>query len=851
MKHAKPPQLPSLAVREADTADAPLPQLLLVGNDVIADMLRPLIEGMSLHWCHTADLDRARQLLNADSFDLVLLDSDLPSWDVVYEQLRALWPCGALPLLWLNGHPADLAEITRQTLDLGGLDLYAADEVLLAQLDMAVYGARLLRVQARSKPVDTLRQRLGHVLENTSNEIYVFDAHSCRYLQWNDSALENLGYDAEDVVGLTPLDIVAGLSSESMEELLAPLRDGSSDHLRFNSRYIRRDGTSYPVEVTLHLSRDDERPVFVAICKDLSEREAAEAAVEALDLSERRYRTVFENTGTAVAVIDADGVFELVNRPFEKMMRSAAEDLIEQRSFHEFVAPAARDATRDFIQAARSEDADLQIGERHEFRFVDTRGRYGWGYLTAAPLPGSTSSVVSIVDISELKRTQASLQHLASHDVLTGLPNRMLFRDRLRRAMREAARQSQIAAVLMIDLDRFKNINDTLGHHWGDELLRIVADRIAACVRSTDTLSRLGGDEFGIVLQSLVHQRDAGRVAEKILLALRAPVELRGHRLFISASIGIAVHPHDGDTVDELQIDADVAMYQAKSTGKNGYRYYSKEMNSNARDQLDLENALRNAMDRGEFALVYQPQIDLPSGELCGVEALMRWRHPQRGFVPPDAFVPLLEETGLIVPVGEWVLEQACHQCRRWHAAGHLGLRVSVNLSARQVAAGLLPETVARVLDRSGLPPEFLELELTESLLMQDVKNTQKVLNELSAMGVRLSIDDFGTGYSSLAYLKRLPVHALKIDRSFVMDMVNDRDDLVIVQSTVDLGHNLGLQVVAEGVENEEVLQRLRELGCDFAQGYHLSRPLPAVALEQWMNGHSADLADQYSEGRA
>lgn len=706
--------------------------------------------------------------------------------------------------------------------------------MVVRQPDGEGFGVRLFGVIQEvtgQRTVEMLSQRLGKVLDNALNEIYVFDAHTLRFVQLNARALRNLGYSLADIEQLRPMDLCPDLDLAEFEALVTPLRDGSCDQVALETRHRRRDGSEYPVEVHLQLSHDEQAPVFVGIGMDITERQAAR---DALNLSEQRYRTVFQSTGTAVAVLNADGWFELVNDELERMVRLPADELVGKRRFAEFIDPKAREATLEYIER-RLDEAALEAAGRHEFRYANARGHAGWGLLTVAPLPGSDSLVISIVDISELKRTQASLQHLASHDVLTGLPNRMLFRDRLRRAMRDSNRSPCLATVMLIDLDRFKNINDTLGHHWGDELLRAVADRITACVRETDTVARLGGDEFGIVLHSVVHQRDAGRVAGKILQALRAPVELQGHRLFVTASIGIAIYPNDGDTVDELLVEADVAMYQAKDTGKNNYQYYSRELNRNAQDQLDLESSLRYAMERKEFSLVYQPQIDLRNGKLCGVEALLRWQHGGRGMVPPDRFVPLLEETGLIVSVGEWVLKQACQQCRRWLDEGFADMSVSVNLSARQVAAGLLPDTVARALQEANLPAECLELELTESLLMQDVENTRKVLDEISRMGVRLSIDDFGTGYSSLAYLKRLPVQSLKIDRSFVMDMINDRDDLVIVQSTVDLGHNLGLEVVAEGVENQESLDQLQQLGCDYAQGYHLSRPLPVAELTDWL----------------
>ena len=676
--------------------------------------------------------------------------------------------------------------------------------------------------------VAILSQRLRHLLDSSLDEIVVYCADSLRALQLNARALRNLGYREEDGERLRCLDLYPDLCAEDIAALLASLREGGRDEVVLETRQRRADGSCYPVEVHLQLLREPGRSVILATAVDTSERSAA---AEALELSEQRYRTMFDNSGAALALVGSDGELELVNEAFASMLRELPAALTRGRRFVDCVAAQDRAAVEERFLRCRErfvEGVDRPPDARLEFRFRDARGKLGWGYLGVTAQPGSTSLVASVIDISQLKRTQASLHYLANHDALTGLPNRALFRERLRGALDRSCRErGGFTAMLLIDLDRFKTINDTLDHHWGDELLRVLAGRVAACVRDGDAPARLGGDEFGVILDGLRERSAAGRVAEKILAALGAPVDLRGHRLYMTASIGIALCPDDADTVDELMVAADVAMYQAKEGGKNAYSFYASSMNRNSRERLELESGLRNALERDEFKLVYQPQVDLRAAGVCAVEALLRWQSPSHGAVPPDQFVPLLEETGLIIPVGKWVLEQACRQSIAWTEQGLPPLRVAVNLSARQVVAGGLPETVIDVLRVSGLNPRLLELEITESLLMQDVDHTRKVLEEISALGVSLSIDDFGTGYSSLAYLKRLPVHALKIDRSFVMDMNADRDDATIVRSTVDLGHNLGLEVVAEGLEDQATLQILREMGCDYAQGYYVARPLP------------------------
>jgi diguanylate cyclase (GGDEF)-like protein len=380
---------------------------------------------------------------------------------------------------------------------------------------------------------------------------------------------------------------------------------------------------------------------------------------------------------------------------------------------------------------------------------------------------------------------------------------------------------------MFLDLDRFKAVNDTLGHAFGDQLLKTVAERLRGSVRETDTISRMGGDEFGVILEGINAGQDAAVVAQKIIDALSQPFDLNGHEVFVSCSIGIAVTPSSPG--DVLVRDADAAMYRAKQQGRNNYQFYTPEMNAQAFRRLTLETNMRAALEREEFVLSYQPQVDLATGRICGVEALLRWRDPNSGLVHPDEFIHVLEDSGLIIPVGEWVLRTACAQGKAWEDAGLTPVRVSVNLSGRQFNQDDLAGSLARILDETGLDPNYLELELTESLLMEDIAVSSAMLDELRVlMGLRLSVDDFGTGYSSLSYLKRFPLDTLKIDRSFVRDIATDRDDAAIVASIIGLAHNLQLKVIAEGVETEEQLAYLREKGCDIVQGFYFSEPLPA-----------------------
>ncbi|GGX77996.1 EAL domain-containing protein [Massilia dura] len=440
-------------------------------------------------------------------------------------------------------------------------------------------------------------------------------------------------------------------------------------------------------------------------------------------------------------------------------------------------------------------------------------------------------------EITERKQTEQRIRHIAHHDALTGLPNRMLLQDRLAQAVARANRGGRQMWVLLIDLDRFKFVNDSLGHKAGDQLLRTIAGRLQAAVRDADTVARLSGDEFVAILSEHADEALAPHAVQRIMTALAQPIMLEGKEFCVTCSIGVAVHAADGAPAEHLIEHADIAMYAAKKLGRNRWQFYESTMNDAALERLRIEGALRKALERGEFVLHYQPQLDLASGRIVGMEALLRWQHPELGTVPPQRFIGLAEETGLIVPIGAWVLHTACAQARAWHDIAEPGgfgpLRVAVNLSARQFAQPDLVESIAQVLADTGLPPACLDIELTESLFVDDVAQAVDTLHRLKALGVALSIDDFGTGYSSFSYLRTFPIDVLKIDRSFMADIASDADEAAIVISIIALAHNLKLRVIAEGVESAAQLEFLRAHGCDEMQGYHFSRPVPAEEFER------------------
>jgi diguanylate cyclase (GGDEF)-like protein len=435
----------------------------------------------------------------------------------------------------------------------------------------------------------------------------------------------------------------------------------------------------------------------------------------------------------------------------------------------------------------------------------------------------------SLADLSEMNRLN---EHQALHDSLTALPNRTLFLDRVAQAVRSAHRDKHRLALLLIDLDRFKDINDTLGHHHGDLLLQLIGQRLAEALRESDTIARLGGDEFGVLVPHLTDQAAASQVADRIRQALVGPFEVEELKLDVEASIGIAMYPDHGRDAEALIQRADLAMYAAKA-GHQGIEVYAARYDRRSRSRLSLLGELRRAIDEGQLVLHYQPKIELESGQVIGVEALLRWMHPTRQLIPPDEFIPFAEHTGIIRSLTLFVLDAALRQTHEWREAGQ-ELAMAVNLSARNVVDPQLPKDVAKLLEKWDVPPDQLELEITESALMGEPLRAKWVLSELSAMGVAVSLDDFGTGYSSLASLKRLPVNEIKIDRSFVMNMAAAESDAVIVKSTIDLAHNLGLRVVAEGVETKETWDMLARLHCDVAQGYYLSRPVPAAEIPSW-----------------
>ncbi len=575
---------------------------------------------------------------------------------------------------------------------------------------------------------------------------------------------------------------------------------------------------------------------LIALAIEQGERCRAEAALRE---SEVRFRNLTDSLAVMVWVADPQGRCTWFNRTWLDFSGRAHDRELSHAWIRE-VHP------EDVEGCLRSYEKAFQARTRFsiEYRRKRRDGAYRWLLDSGGPRfhpDGELAGFIgSCLDITERKRAEeearsrdVQIHQLAYHDALTGLPNRVLLLDRLGQALAQAERDGAQIAVLYIDLDRFKTINDTLGHPAGDELLRQVASRLRTVVREGDTVARLGGDEFVILLLHVLTARDAAQVAIKALGAMSVPFSVIGHELHATTSIGLGMFPKDGTDAETLLKHADTALYQAKDRGRQQYQFFDARMNAQAHERLLLENHLRRALLRGELSLHYQPQIDLRSDAVVGVEALLRWQHPERGMVPPDEFIPIAEETGLIAEIGEWVLRTACNQASTWQAAGLPPVRMAVNLSVRQLLRQFdLPGLVGAVLRDSGLAAPSLDLEITESTLLADPGHAIEVLRELHGMGLQITVDDFGTGYSSLSYLKRLPLDRIKIDQSFVRD-IPDADDVVIVQTILAMAKQLKIGVVAEGVETLAQCQFLREQRCEEAQGYLFSHPLRAEACAE------------------
>jgi len=700
---------------------------------------------------------------------------------------------------------------------------FSTADVELLLLMVQWIGSEMQRRQA------TENMRLyANIFDSTTEGIVILNRQG-QITTLNPAFTKLTGFSRAEMQQMPPTELIAAPDAEPglLRDILSSL--ASTGHWQGELLVHTKQGQPSPQWVTVSALQDQQGVLeqYVVVFTDLSELKQAERRLEE---SEQSYRSLFAHNPDAVLSINHTGHYYHVNPEAEKQTGYKAEEMYE-KTFHELIMPEERPHCNEHFAICLSGQPT-----KFETKILHRAGHLVDIHVTAVPIivHERVIGVHAITrDITDRKRTEALINHMAYHDPLTELPNRRLFTDRLEAALERVQRGEEKLAVIFLDMDRFKVINDSLGHSFGNELLKAIAVRLTACVSPEQTVARMGGDEFTVLMPCIRCECDVEPVAKRMLAELEKPFVLDGREFYITGSMGIALAPEHGLNADELMKQADHAMYYAKEQGKNTYQFYQAAMQAKASKRLTLENELHKALMRGEISIYYQPQVAIDSQQVIGFEALLRWQHPVLGRISPADFIPIAEETGLIVPIGEWVLRTACHQSMAWQRAGYAPLRVAVNLSARQFQQRNLTETVANVLRESGLPPAQLELEITESIAMFNTDRVIEKLHALHRLGIQIAIDDFGTGYSSLSYLRKFPIHTLKIDRSFISDISADADNASIVSVILAMAKTLKLNAIAEGVETHEQLDFLERNGCQEMQGYLFSRPLPAELFEK------------------
>ncbi|MCD6190488.1 MAG: EAL domain-containing protein [Sulfurimonas sp.] len=689
-----------------------------------------------------------------------------------------------------------------------------------------------------SKELELKSVQRGKILDNSTNEIFIFDAHDFKFLYINKGAQKNIGYSSEEMLEMTPVDIKPMLVLEDFINLLKPITENGEEHIQFSTIHQRKDGSRYNTDIYLQSTIFEGHDAYVAFILDVTMRKETEK-----DLVQQHelLQNIVDTVPSRIFWKDKDLIYLGANKLLlQDAGLETLEDIIGKNDFDLPWGETEAEIYRaDDIKVMQSGISYINFEEiqTHEDGSVTT-------LLTSkVPLRDSDDNVIGVlgsyVDITAQRQTEEELKvqkdvlaHQAHHDALTGLPNRILFNDRLEQAIEKAKRNETKVALLFIDLDHFKEINDSLGHEIGDKILQEVTKRLEETIRDEDTLARLGGDEFTIIVEDLLHGEDASLLANKVLKVLAKFINIEDNILYVSSSIGISLYPDDGGSSVNLLKYADSAMYRAKNEGRNNFQFYSAEMTELAFERVVMETSLREALEHEDFIVYYQLQVNGVNDQIIGMEALVRWKHNTMGLVSPAKFIPIAESTGLIVEIDRFVMKTAMTQLAAWYKEGLNPGVLAMNLSIKQVQRKDFISMFKSLIKESGCKPEWLELEVTESQIMGDPEESIKMLNKISEIGVELAVDDFGTGYSSLAYLKKLPINKLKIDQSFVRDLPDDEDDAAITKAVIALAKSMNLRVIAEGVETKAQKDFMVENGCNNIQGYFYAKPMPSDELK-------------------
>jgi len=790
------------------------------------------VQGWSVFWERVETEDSLQQALTNGDWDVVLSDYSMPLFDGAHALASVRQYSEDLPFIYVSGTLGEKAAV--EAIKAGAQDYIVKND--LQRLAPVIQ--RAIDERATEKTNRASRQllrKLSQAVDQAADSIFITDREG--HIEYVNPAFERMtGYSAAQAQGKHFTLLKAPEQNpEAYAAINETLREGRTYRGTLLNRTLAGDVFFEEKVISPLVDAEGRITHFVSTGRDVTERIKAEE-------DRLRLNAILEATTDAVAISDAEGKVMYLNRSGHELFGDADYETpyrVESQLNH------AMQTAQELILSALAQADKHGVVERESMLKLSNGEQL---YLSEVIMAhrdksGKTAYFSTIArNISERKQFEAELQHQATHDSLTGLANRVMLGQQLQSEIQRAEQHQSRMAVLFLDMDNFKRINDSLGHGTGDLLLQQISGRLSRHIRPNDLLARYGADEFVIVASDLNAPEAIVGVLDKLKRAFEAPIRLAEQDIFLSFTAGVSIWPDDGETVEALLRNADSAMNQAKAAGGRAFRFYAPAMNERQQDLLALESDLHWALERNEFVIYYQPQADMRSGKVVGMEALLRWKHPERGLIQPDDFIPLLEETGLIVKVGLWVLKQACLDAMAQQADTQQALRMSVNLSARQFAAGDLAEKVAEVLADTGFAPNQLELEITEQMLINDLETSAGTLEALQRLGVRVAIDDFGTGYCSLAYLKRFPLHALKIDRTFVSELPDNLGDSAIVEATILLAHKLGLEVVAEGVEQSAQLQFLRKLGCNMVQGYYLSKPLPVTELSAMLALNLNDL---------